>query len=327
MVSVSSSGASMTYVVKGDPDVWLFRKRETSEAFLPAGLRDLDPAEVNFGNCLQLVGVRLSRDPVSLTLKLHWRALAVRPRRLRCFAHVLAGERQISALDHKILRHGPAMDEWDVGDEGYERRRLWLSTGPEPLRVRLGVYDPRINVRAPVLASTLSVTDEASAVWLQPDVATSASDYAIKFEPAPLVPSHVVFERGLELAAYSIVRHRDLVWLRLKWNVYRNASLPVRFFGHLVRDQGHETPTLLQFDQDFASERQGPVTAVEQNIVRALPPSAAAGSVLRAGVFRTSSLYRLKIKSAALPFDAERCCFYLPFGNAGIATAGSLRVG
>lgn len=66
-------------VVGGDLGVGWFRKQKTREAFLPAGLRDLDRADVSFGNCLQLVGVRLSRDPASLTLKLHWRLLTSTP--------------------------------------------------------------------------------------------------------------------------------------------------------------------------------------------------------------------------------------------------------
>jgi len=268
--------------------------------------------EVSFSNCLQLVGARLSRDDTGLTLKLRWRALTSMARPLRCFAHVLAGDRQVSSLDHDVLRHGPSVVSWEAGDEAFEKLRLWLSNPPENVEIRLGVYDPEINVRAPVLVSTLPVADDGSAVRLQSGV-TPGLSYAVKFVAVPLTPCRVEFEGGLYLSAYSVERQNELVWLRLKWIIRRGRRRAVRFFGHIVAEAAPEATTLLQFDQDFVADRRGPATAVEQNIVRAYQPIAAPGGILRAGIFHPSTFYRLKVESSTFPFDARHRCVYLPF--------------
>lgn len=295
--------------------MWLFRRQDRSEAFLSAELQDLHPVEVTFSNGVQLRGVSLSRDAAGVTLKLRWRALTRMLRPLRCFAHVFAEGRQISSLDHEILRHGPSIVSWEAGDEGFESLRLSLSNRPDGLEIRLGLYDSEINVRVAVLVSTLPVVDEGSAVRL-PTGVTPGIDYTVKFDPLPLTPCRVVFEDGLFLSAYSVAQQDNLVWLRLKWIVARGRRRSVRFFGHLVAEPAPEGPTLLQFDQDFVAERRGPVTAVEQNVVRKLEPTAASGSVLRAGAFRPSTSYRLKIETSTFPFDAHHRCLYLPFSAA-----------
>lgn len=292
----------------------IMREGQQAAVFLSADLRRLEPVEVNFNDCLQLAGIGLERDAVGVALRLHWRALRRSTRPWRCFVHVLANGNQISSLDHDILRGSPPVTHWEEGDEGYESLRLWLSEPPDDLKLRLGLYDPEINVRAAVLSSTLSVADESSAVWIEPGKIGDAV-CRMQFEAVPLAPCPIVFERGIELAAYSIARCGELVWLRLKWLRRRaqgaHRRRGIRFFGHVVVEQAPETPALVQFDQDLAIESTGPVTAVEQNIVRAV--SRPEGAWLRAGVFRPSNGRRLRILRSSVRFDEARRFAYLEF--------------
>ena len=269
-------------------------------AFLPADFQELSPVEVNFGSYLQLVGVRLERDLAGVLLGLHWRSLRQTHRHLRCFAHLLEDGKQVSALDHNILRNRPPISRWTPGEEGFERLRLWRTSLRDDLKLRLGIYDPQINVRQPVLASTLPVVDESSAILIGPDVA-AGSTYTVKFDaPAP-ASCRILFDGGLELTAYAVVSSGNLVWLQLHWTL-RKAPRGIRFFGHVVATQDPETAALAQFDQDLAP--------AEQNIVRAL---ALSGPVfVRAGLFRPSNLKRLKIRSSTAAMDDRARCVYLP---------------
>ena len=184
----------------------------------------------------------------------------------------------------------------------------WLANLPEDLKLRLGVYDPEINVRCAVLASTLPIEDESTAVLAGADSA-APSAYTVRFQQAPLVPCRIVFEGGIELTAYSVVRYNDLVWLRLKWTVRQGGLQGLRFFGHAVTEPSPEIAAVAQFDQDMAIERRGPATVVEQNIVRAL--GSAAPPWLRAGVFKPSNLKRLKILSGTAVVEEGHRCVYL----------------
>lgn len=285
-----------------------------SGAFLSADLRDVDPVEVNFSNYLQLAGVRMIREAAGITLRLRWRTLRPPARPWRCFAHVLSQDTQISSLDHEILRGRPPITQWQEGDQGYESLRLWLPNPPEDVKLRLGVYDPEINVRCAVLASTLAVLDESSAVSIEPDRAPGNS-YVVKFEEPLLTPCGVAFEGGLELAAYSVARHGELVWLRLKWIMRHAPRRRLRFFGHLVTEAAPETPALAQFDQDLAIDGRWPATAVEQNVVRRVAYSGPAW--LRAGLFKPSNLKRLKVLNSPVAADERYWCAYLDWPPRG----------
>jgi hypothetical protein len=278
------------------------------EAFVPAELSQLHPVDVNFGDDLQLVGVRLTRDAAGLTLSLRWRALKKLVRPWRCFGHVRADGERITSLDHEILRGHPPISAWQPGDEGFEQLRLWLEQPPAGLRIALGVYDAKINVRLPVLASTLPLEDEATAVLLEPDAVPEAA-YTIQFDQPPLKPCQLVFEDGIELTAYSAARQCEFVCLRLKWIVRKGKRRVARFFGHAVEVPSPAAPTLAQFDQDFAVERSGPVSVVEQNIVRCL--GTARPAWLRAGVCQPVNLVRLGILKGAIRLDQEERCAYL----------------
>src|SRR5262249_28456568 len=191
---------------------WTVKENWLSGAFLPADLRELHPVDVNFQRLLQLTGVRLIRDAACLVVHLPWRALENPTRRWRCLRHLRWQDHQISSLDHELLRGHPPLTRWEAEDEGYESLRLWLASPPEDLKLRLGLFDPAINVRSAVLASTLPIADESSAVWIDTNPA-SRGTYAIRFDPPPLIPARVVFERGFELAAYSIAPQGDLICL------------------------------------------------------------------------------------------------------------------
>jgi hypothetical protein len=301
------------------------RGEDERSVFLKSELRDLAAVDVNFGGRLQLAGVRMSRDAGGLELRLRWRALRRCSRPWACFAHVVANGQQISSLDREILGGRPPVTEWEEGDEGYETRRLWAAGLPEDVQVRLGVYDTEINVRTPVLASTLPVADESSAVWIS-NRTTAAGAYVVRFEAAPLELCSVQFEGGeafggqIELAGWSSAWHENLLWVRLKWILRREAarrqnSRPValRFFGHVVAEPSREAPALMQLDQNLAREDHGPATAVEQNIVRAAPPEPRGDSPrwLRAGLCTAVELHRLRILSGAAQVDADDRCTYL----------------
>ena len=278
-------------------------------AFLPPDLREVDPVDVNFGNVLQLTGMRLTRDPAGITLRLRWRANREVRRAWRCFVHVLSQGRQISDLDHEILEGRPPVSKWEDGDEGYESLRLWLADEQSDLKICLGVYDAGINVRAAVLASTLQVTDESSAVWIEPGRSPGAS-YLVQFPPLPMTPVRIVFERGIELGAYSLSRSDELVWLRLNWIVRRAWRWrQMRFFGHVVPERAPEISAAAQFDKDLSLEERGLVTAVEENVVRAVKPGLV--GQLRVGVFTPSNGKRLRILSSSVDFDDRYRCAYL----------------
>jgi len=277
------------------------------EAFLTAELRDLDPVEVSFGNWIQLAGVRLITEASGLTLGLRWRLLRKTHRPWRCFAHLLSEGKQIGSLDHELLESHPSPGGWEPGDEAYRRLRHWFAPPPD-LWLRLGLYDPQVNVRCPVLASTLPIADQCTAVRVEPNQA-ARSGYAIQFEPLALTPCRVVFEQGVELAAYSVARQDPLVWLRLKWITREGPPRALRFFGHAIREPRPDAPSLAQLDQDVWIERRGPATAVEQNIVG--PVDASAGC-LRAGLADLPALRRLEIRSSTFPVEPAHQCLFVP---------------
>src|SRR5262249_51929810 len=162
-----------------------------------------------------LSGVRLIRDGTGILLRLRWRCLRRLTRPWRCFVHVLDGDEQVSSLDHEILQGRPPITDWEPGDEAFECLRLWLTAPPETPRLRIVTYAPAINIRSAVIASNLPITDESSAVWIETRQG-EGDGYAVRFPPTCLSPSSVVFEVPAELAAYSLARCGDLLWLRLK---------------------------------------------------------------------------------------------------------------
>lgn len=284
-----------------------FGRPGKSQAFLSAEFQDLEPVDVSFNHVVQLLGLGLQREASSITLRLRWRALRRPAQPWRCFVHLIADGRKLSSLDHEILGGRPSIAAWQPGDEAYESLRHWISQPPANLCVHLGLYDARINVRAAVLRSTLPVDDESSAVVIAWNGQSRAAR-CVSFDVIPLIPAGVVFERGLELTAYSVARDGELAWVRLKWTIRQGSQSGLRFFGHAVHQQDPAAPASAQFDQDLALDCRGPAGLEEQNIVRRLEPDV---PWLRAGVYRPASGRRLEILSASGPADPANRCIYL----------------
>ena len=278
-------------------------------AFLPADLGRLHAVDVDFGHWLQLGGLRVDPGPASLHLHLRWRCLRRCYRPWRCFVHVFDGEQRVSSLDHALLGSRPEVRRWEPGDEGFEKLDHWFDRRPGTVTLRLGVYDPEVNVRCPILASTLPVIDASSAVVIDP-AGTPGSDYLVRFHTPPLTPCGVLFQDDLELTAYSTARHGDLAWLRLKWTLRGAPRRRLRFFGHAVAEPTATASALAQFDQELALDRRGPATTLEQNILTRL--AAPEARWLRAGVCTEPDLIRLPILAGPDPYDPAERCFYRP---------------
>ncbi len=277
--------------------------------FFPADLQQLHPVDVNFANWVQLAGLRVDHGPESIHLYLRWRLLRKTYCFWRCFVHIVSGDRRLSSLDHDVLSGKPGVTSWEPGDEGYEKVDHWWDRRPENLALHLGLYDPQRNVRCPIVASTLPVRDESSAVVIDP-TREPAMDYAIRFPTPPLVPCGMVFRGEMELTAYSAARQDELVWLRLKWTLRGRTRRRLRFFGHAVAEPSATATTLGQFDQAIAVDRRGPATWVEQNVIARL--TAPEACWLRAGVCTEPNIVRLRILRGPQPYDPLRSCFFRP---------------
>jgi hypothetical protein len=271
--------------------------------FLPADLQRLQPADVNFSNWLQLAGFRVDYGPASLHLHLHWRCLRRTYRPWRCFVHLLSAGKRVSSLDHTLR---PEVTRWEPGDEGYEKLDHWFHDSPGPLDLHLGLYDPRLNVRCAIVASTLPVRDDATAVVIGAD----AEAGNLRFPTPPLRPCGVVLQDELELTAWSAARCEDLVWLRLKWTLRGRPRRRLRFFGHVAAEPAAAAATVAQFDQELPLDRRGPATWIEQNMVARVPASG--DWWLRGGVCTEPELIRVPILRGPEPYDAAEACFYRP---------------
>jgi len=273
--------------------------------YLPGELRAVEKVEVSFANWVQLAGLRVEEGPESIHLYLHWRLLRKTVRPWRCFVHVMAGDERVSSLDHALLGGKPEVRRWEAGDEGYEKLDHWWKRRPEALDLRLGLYDPVVNVRCPVVRSTLPVEDDCTAVVAG---RSGPGEYAVRFAERPLVPCGVEFEEGLELTAYAASRWEGLVWLRLKWTLRGKPKWRLRFFGHGAAEATNESATLGQFDQELVLERRGPATEIEQNMVARIGRGA---RWLRGGVCTEPELVRVGIVRGKGKWDVEeRCCFW-----------------
>jgi hypothetical protein len=281
------------------------------QVFLPGELRSLHPVDVNFANWLRLVHLGVESTPNSLRLCLHWRTIRRPTRPWRCFVHVLSDGRQVSSLDHRLLNDQPSVLRWEPGDDGYQTVEHWWDHSPGSMSLHLGLFDPVWNLRCPVVASTLPVVDDSSAVRIDPG-REPGDRRLLRFDAPPLRPCGILFERGLELTAWSASRRDELVWLRLKWTWRGSSRRGLRFFGHAVAEPSPAAPTLAQFDQDIALERRGPATWLEQNVTsRVAAPEAV---WLRAGVFEPGTLRRLAVVRAEQADSLYRCA-YLPLAR------------
>lgn len=298
-----------------------------SDAFFPARQPatrpELEKIDVNFGNFLQVTGLRLSAENGVVTLRMRWRCLSPAPRPYRAFVHLLNEQDQIvGSLDHEILHGSPPVDEWQPGDEGYEARYVALRPAlTRNLRLRFGIFDPETGQRAPAWASMLPLKDDFTAAVLDPSQ-PAASGYVFQMAPAPMAACDVEFPGGLRLAGYSVRRSRDVVWLRLRWLAPRRLSQKLRFFGHAVGDQRRDTPIVLSFDQDLNLDRLppprtgGPLELV-QDILRDASKLGDAAKFIRAGVFDVAKPNdRVAVQSSSIGVDKVQKAVFLPLPEA-----------
>jgi hypothetical protein len=277
--------------------------------YLPADLQQLHRVDVNFAHWVQLAGLRVEPGPESIHLYLRWRLIRQSYRPWRCFVHVLSGDQRISSLDHSVLGGRPGLERWEPGDEGFEKLDHWWERRPENLALQLGLYDSELNVRCPIVASTLPVAGDSTAALVDP-AAPPGPSYALQFATPPLVPVGLVFQHELELAAYAMARCGELVWLRLKWILRGPPRRRLRFFGHAVAEPSAAAPTLSQFDQQIALASRGPATWIEQNLLARVASQEACW--LRAGVCTEPELIRVPILRGPQPYDPAESCFYRP---------------
>lgn len=295
------------------PDVFVSKRQSGT-------LPELAPVDLNFGNQLQVTGLRFTEGEGVFRLALRWRCLNPATGPYRAFAHVVDREgKLVGTMDHEILRGAPPVESWQPGDEGYEARYLVLP--PSKSRsagLRLGLFHPETRLRVPLWASTFPLRDDYTAAVVEPNQ-EPGREYRFRLEPAPLQHCDVQFEKGVRLTGYSLRRDGRTAWLRLHWSIPTGVRSRLYFFGHAVASQDRETAILLGFDQDLGLDRQprprrgGPYLLV-QDIVRDVSQLGAEVKFLRAGLFDMDEpLDRLAVQSSSLPLSREQKAIFLPY--------------
>ena len=286
----------------------------------PTPLPALPKADLNFGDFLQITGLRLTEREGLFTLALAWRCRNPVPSRYRLFAHVVDPQgKLLGSMDHEILHGSPPVDQWQPGDEGYEARHAALpAAAVRNARVRLGLFHPDTKLRPPVWASTLPLEDDFTAAVAEPNAEPSAG-YTFRMTPAPAMACDVRFEQGLRLRGYSLHRSGNVAWLRLHWTAPGPSRSRLYFFGHVVGDQSPEPKILASFDQDLgldklhASRRGGGIEWV-QDVVREVSRAGPDAKWIRAGLFDMDRpLDRVAIRSSSLPMNRQQKAIFIPY--------------
>ncbi len=301
---------------RAGPDVF-------SAARSPAPLPQLPPVELNFGNQLEITGLRASEKDGIFTVAARWRCRNRPEAPYRAFVHVVdAQNRLLGSLDHEILHGSPRVDEWEPGDEGYEARHLALpAAAARGATLRLGIYDPQTGTRPVAWTSTFPLKDDYTAAVMAPVTSPEQeppTGRAFHMEPAPLEACVASFEGGVLLSGCSVRRAGDTVWLRLRWSAPRQLDSKLRFFGHAVASRDREARILLSFDQDLELDRRprprrpGRLEFI-QDIVRDVSKLTPEAKWIRAGVFDVEQpLDRLAVEHSSLPASPEQKAIYLP---------------
>ena len=316
------------------PDVFVSTRQS-------GALPELAPVDLNFGNQLQVTGLRFTEEEGVFRLALRWRCLNPAAGPYRAFAHVVDREgKLVGTLDHEILRGAPPVESWQPGDQGYEARYLVLPAAKaRGTSLRLGLFHPETRLRVPLWGSTFPLKDDYTAAVVEPNQ-EPGGEYRFRLEPAPLQPCDVQFERGVRLTGYSLRRDGRTAWLRLHWLIPAGERSRLYFFGHAVASQDRETAILLGFDQDLGLDRQPRPRRRDsfplvQDVVRDVSGLGPEVKFLRAGLFDVqmrATLYIPSSKGAGLwsrttkhgePPQTEQCEFLrasdwfstLPFGD------------
>jgi hypothetical protein len=295
------------------PDMFVSRRQS---GVLP----ELAPVNLNFGDQLQLTGLRFTEQEGVFRLALRWRCLNPAAGPYRAFAHLVDREGKLAGtMDHEILRGAPPVESWQPGDEGYEARYLVLPASQAPgTTLRLGLFHPETRLRVPVWASTFPLKDDYTAAVVEPNQ-EPGREYQFRLGPAPIQSCDVRFERGVRLTGYSLRRGARTAWLRLQWLIPSGEQSRLYFFGHAVASQDRETAILLGFDQDLGLDRRprpprGGSFLLLQDVVRDVSQLGPEVKFLRAGLFDMDEpLDRLAVRSSSLPMSREQKAIFLPY--------------
>lgn len=282
-----------------------------SPASAPAPLPQIDDVALHFADQLQVTGLRFSEKCGVFVLEIRWRCWKTPERRWRCFAHIVNPQGVLlGSMDHEILRGRPDLTSWGPGDEGYESRCLVLPPSfTQGARLHFGLFDPEVQTRATLWASTVPVLDLCTAAVFEPNRKPPA-DYKFRLEPQRIERCGVEFANGVHLKGYSFTRSRGFLWLRLRWEMLeRSEEEKLYFFGHVVSEPTADSPILLSFDQAF----RVPATRASQEILREASKLSARARFLRAGLCDLARNYeRIAIRSSTLRFSKTDRCIYLP---------------
>ncbi len=314
-MSLLRFGRKRTSAPPAAPD----RRQGPPNAFVPVEYAGLHPVSLNFNNQWQLTGLRFAEERNRLTLSLRWRCLRTLFRMARCFTHVTdAAGLPVGTMDHDIMNGSPRPVAWRPGDEGLEFHSLWLPE-PKPATsayfLRFGLYDPETNLRLPLTASTLPVTDHFTAATVQAGI-TPDSESVFCLQPAAAAPCRVRLGDAVELVGCSVTLLERVLWLRLRWVLSEVPRSQLMFFGHAVTAADPEREAVASFDQDMAVHGRGSWPRFEQDIVRSIPPTAPLPAFLRAGACTFPELSRLEIRESSFPSDPASRCFFIPVGAA-----------
>jgi len=291
------------------------RRNGPPNAFLPVEYTRLDPVEVNFNDQWQLTALQFAERRRRFTLAMRWRCLRTLFRMPRCFAHVAAIEGHcVAFMDHDIMDGQPNAVAWQPGDEGLEFSSVDLPERQQEAAgysLHFGLFDPQTNLRLPITASTLPVTDDFTAAVFGTHIKPAVS-YSFRLHAEPAARCRVRFANSVELVGCSLTQGDGVLWLRLRWILADVPASALMFFGHAVTARDSEADALAWFDQDMAVHGRGSWPRFEQDIVRSVSPGVAPIAFIRAGVCTFPDLERLEIIESSFDYDQQARCLFIP---------------
>ena len=118
---------------------------------------------VSFGQAAELLGYHLTREDGEMKLMTYWRAGETHGEPLRLFVHALGPDGSIVAQDDRL--DAPSGD-WQRGDLIVQINRLPLIASTEDVIWEVGLYNPELGERKPVVVAGQAVDQR---LFLQPE--------------------------------------------------------------------------------------------------------------------------------------------------------------